>query len=79
MGKKNIVELAMRKHRMVFFFIMVTIIFGIIALPKLNKNEFPEVTIRTGVVAVIYPGATSNEIGSVWPARWSNTCLPLLT
>lgn len=62
MGKKNIVELAMRKHRMVFFFIMVTIIFGIIALPKLNKNEFPEVTIRTGVVAVIYPGATSNEI-----------------
>lgn len=52
----------MRNHLLVLFFMTIIIGFGIYSLPHLNKNEFPEVTIRTGVVAVIYPGATSEEI-----------------
>ena len=52
----------MRNYTLVFFFMAVIVIFGFISLPKLKKNEFPEVTIRQGVVAVIYPGATADEI-----------------
>ena len=60
--KRNIVEAAMRNNNLVFFFVTVIVIFGFIALPRLKKNEFPDVTIRTGVVAVVYPGATADEI-----------------
>ncbi|MBO7460097.1 MAG: efflux RND transporter permease subunit [Bacteroidales bacterium] len=60
--KRNIVEAAMRNNSLVFFFVAVIVIFGFFALPRLKKNEFPNVTIRTGVVAVVYPGATAEEI-----------------
>ena len=60
--KRNIVEAAMRNSNLVFFFMTAIVIFGFIALPRLKKNEFPDVTIRTGVVAVVYPGATADEI-----------------
>ena len=60
--KRNIVESAMRNNNLVFFFVMVIVVFGFIALPRLKKNEFPDVTIRQGVVAVVYPGATAEEI-----------------
>ena len=60
--KRNIVEGAMRNYKLVFFFMAVIVVFGFISLPKLKKNEFPDVTIRIGVVAVVYPGATADEI-----------------
>ena len=60
--KRNIVEAAMRNNNLVFFFMAVIVIFGFFALPRLKKNEFPDVTIRTGVVAIVYPGATADEI-----------------
>ena len=60
--KRNLVEAAMRNNNLVFFFMSVIVIFGFIALPQLKKNEFPDVTIRQGVVAVVYPGATAEEI-----------------
>ena len=60
--KRNIVEAAMRNNNLVFFFVTVIVIFGFFALPRLKKNEFPDVTIRTGVVAIVYPGATADEI-----------------
>ena len=52
----------MRNSNLVFFFMVIIVIFGFVSLPKLKKNEFPDVTIRQGVVAVIYPGATAEEI-----------------
>ena len=52
----------MRNNNLVFFFVTVIVIFGFFSLPRLKKNEFPDVTIRTGVVAVVYPGATADEI-----------------
>lgn len=61
-NKRNIIESAMRNNNLVFFFVSVIVIFGFFALPRLKKNEFPNVVIRQGVVAVIYPGATADEI-----------------
>ncbi|MGN0032878.1 MAG: efflux RND transporter permease subunit [Candidatus Limimorpha sp.] len=59
---RNLIEKAMRNNNLVLFFLVVIVVFGFFALPKLKKNEFPNVTIRQGVVAVIYPGATASEI-----------------
>ena len=56
------IEGAMRSFPMLAFSIIVVIALGIYALPHLNKNEFPDVNISQGVVAVVYPGATAEEI-----------------
>lgn len=52
----------MRNHGLVFFIFMALTLFGIVALPRMNKDEFPQFTIRQGVVVALYPGATAQEI-----------------
>ena len=53
---------AMRNHGLVLFVFIALALFGIWSLPQLNKDEFPQFTIRQGVIAAIYPGATAQEI-----------------
>lgn len=36
--------------------------FGVYGLSEMKKNEFPDFTIRQGVVAAVYPGATAAEM-----------------
>jgi multidrug efflux pump subunit AcrB len=52
----------MRNHGIVFFIIALLTAFGIVALRQMNKDEFPQFTIRQGVIAAIYPGATAQEV-----------------
>lgn len=52
----------MRNPSIVFFIILILTAFGIYSLPKMNKDEFPQFTMRQGVVAAIYPGATAQEV-----------------
>ena len=52
----------MRGHKIIFFIVACLVVFGIFALTKLNKDEFPQFTIRQGVVAAVYPGATAQEV-----------------
>lgn len=52
----------MRSFPLLAFSILIVIAIGFYALPNLNKNEFPTVKIKQGVVAVVYPGATAEEI-----------------
>ena len=47
------IEGAMRSFPMLTFTVLITIILGIYALPHLKKNEFPEVSVKQGVVAVV--------------------------
>ena len=47
---------------MVLFVFIVMTIFGIWSLPHMNKDEFPQFTIRQGVLVAIYPGATAREV-----------------
>jgi multidrug efflux pump len=62
-GKKlNIVEVAMQYHEIVLFVTCCLVALGIWALVDMNKNEFPDYTIRQGIVAAVYPGATSHQI-----------------
>ena len=60
--KNNMIGLAMRSSSLVAFTLIIVVAIGIWALPHLNKNEFPTVALKQGVVAVVYPGATAEEI-----------------
>ena len=44
--------------------VLIGIIFalGIFGLIKMPKDEFPQITIRQGVLVAVYPGATSEEV-----------------
>lgn len=57
---------------MVFFLFGLLTVFGIWSLPRMNKDEFPQFTIRQGVVAAIYPGATAEEIEEQVTTRLEN-------
>lgn len=52
----------MRNHGLVMFVFVALTLFGVLSLPRMNKDEFPQFTIRQGVVAVLYPGASSAEV-----------------
>jgi len=52
----------MRYHNIVFILVGVFVLFGIYALFYMPRNEFPNFTIRQGLVVGIYPGATSEEV-----------------
>ena len=52
----------MRNHNLVYAAVFVLTILGIWSLPRMNKDEFPQFTIRQGIVAAVYPGATAQEI-----------------
>lgn len=53
---------AMRNHNIVFILVSVFVLFGVYALLNMPRNEFPNFTIRQGLVVGVYPGATSAEV-----------------
>ena len=52
----------MRHPGITFFVFGALMLFGIWSLPQMSKDEFPQFTIRQGVVAAVYPGATAEEV-----------------
>lgn len=52
----------MRRHGLVMALFLGLMAFGIWSLPKMNKDEFPQFTIRQGLVVALYPGATAEEV-----------------
>lgn len=59
---KGHIEGAMKRHGLVMALFLVLMAFGIWSLPQMNKDEFPQFTIRQGLVAALYPGATAEEV-----------------
>ena len=55
-------EWAMHYRQIVILIATCLVAFGFVALKNINKNEFPNVTIRQGIVVAVYPGATVEEI-----------------
>ncbi|MFT3738272.1 MAG: efflux RND transporter permease subunit [Breznakibacter sp.] len=60
--KQGLIEMAMRNRTIVVILALVVMAIGMIALQKMPRNEFPQFTIRQGVVVGVYPGATSEEV-----------------
>lgn len=56
------VNWVMHNYRISMLIVLILFIFGIIGIDKMPKQEFPDFTIRQGVVVGIYPGATSEEV-----------------
>jgi len=62
MKKIGLIEGAMRHRNVVLIITGVLIIAGVIALLKMPRNEYPQFTIRHGVIVGVYPGATASEV-----------------
>lgn len=60
--KTGFIEAAMRYRNIVILIAVVFMLIGVVALKKMARNEFPQFTIRQGVVVGVYPGATSAEV-----------------
>ncbi len=56
------IESAMKYRQIVFLVVGVLIILGFVALRNMSRQEFPEFTIRQGLVIGLYPGATSAQV-----------------
>lgn len=62
--EKNIhwVEWLMCNYRITLLIVGLMVLLGIYGLDKMPKAEFPDFTLRTGVVVGIYPGASTQEV-----------------
>jgi multidrug efflux pump subunit AcrB len=60
--KTNIIEWAMRYHILPLTLATVLFFLGIFALFNMPRNEFPEFTIRQGLITGSYPGASSAQV-----------------
>lgn len=56
------VEWAMHYRQIVILITSCLLAFGVFALVKINKNEFPDFTIRQGLVIAAYPGASVSDV-----------------
>lgn len=68
MAKNNhqsgIVGFGLRYHKLVILVVTALVCFGIYALDKMNKNEFPNFTVREGLVVAVCPGFTSEQMSN---------------
>jgi len=64
MKRRNIgiIESMMKHYDIVWLLVAILVAGGIFGLINMNKQEFPEFTIRQGVIAAVMPGATPEEM-----------------
>lgn len=60
--KRNVVEWAMHYRQIVILVTCCLVVFGIYSLPEMQKNEFPDFTIRQGMVVAVAPGINVEEM-----------------
>ena len=60
--RRGITETVMANPKIIFLIVGLLVVLGIYGLDKMNKQEFPEFVIRQGIVAAVYPGASSEEV-----------------
>lgn len=52
----------MHYRQIIILVVCCLVAFGIYSLPNMNKNEFPDFTVRQGIVVAVAPGNTSEEM-----------------
>ncbi|HQS51703.1 MAG TPA: efflux RND transporter permease subunit, partial [Daejeonella sp.] len=60
--KFNIIELAMKHKQIAIIITVMLVLFGVFSLWVMPRNEFPEFTIRQGLIIGVFPGATSEQV-----------------
>lgn len=58
----NPVRAALRYPQVTLFLSAVVFLIGVYSMLRMPRREDPQVTVRTGIVAAVYPGATSQEV-----------------
>lgn len=61
-SKSGIVSTMMAHKALVYILVAALSAVGILGLFKMNKDEFPTFDLKLGLVAGVYPGATSEEV-----------------
>ncbi|MFA6034284.1 MAG: efflux RND transporter permease subunit, partial [Myxococcota bacterium] len=62
MNNKSIIEKGMIQWRIVLTFCTILVAFGVYSFFTMPRQEFPDFTIRQGIVVGIMPGATTREV-----------------
>ena len=60
--KMSLQEWSMHYRQIVILLVSCLVALGVFGLAKINKNEFPDFTIRQGLVIAVYPGVTAQEM-----------------
>ncbi len=60
--KRTLIEIIFRYKQLIIFATGALVLFGVIALIQMPRDEFPEFTIRQGIIIGIYPGASSEQV-----------------
>ena len=58
----NPIKFSLRYPPVTLIFTAMVVMLGIYAFLKMQRTEDPTITIRTGIVAAMYPGATSEQV-----------------
>ncbi|MBN2802238.1 MAG: efflux RND transporter permease subunit [Deltaproteobacteria bacterium] len=61
-SQKNPIESVMKSPQVVVSMVLLLIGFGIYGLLHMPRDEFPQFTIRQGLIVGVFPGATSKEV-----------------
>ncbi|WP_426671252.1 efflux RND transporter permease subunit [Mucilaginibacter sp. McL0603] len=62
MEKESFIEVGLKNKVIALCFAVLLIIAGLYALFNMARNEFPEFTVRQGLIIGYYPGANSKEV-----------------
>jgi len=58
----NFIEAGMKHYQIILSIIAVMMVLGFFGLKDMPRREFPEFTVRQGIVVGVYPGHTSKEV-----------------
>ena len=61
-NRRGIVDSMVQHKGFVYLAVIAMVAVGIVGLFRMNKDEFPNFDIKQGLVAGIYPGASSQEV-----------------
>ena len=61
-GNRGIISGSIRHQKIVWIVVAIVVAFGIYALVKMKKDEFPAFSYPQGLVAGVYPGVNSEEV-----------------
>ena len=60
--KRTLIEIILRYKQLIIITTSIMVLFGVVALIQMPRDEFPEFKIRQGLIIGIFPGATSEQV-----------------
>ncbi|OGU83555.1 MAG: cation transporter [Stygiobacter sp. RIFOXYC12_FULL_38_8] len=60
--KRTLIEVILRYKQPIIISTVLLVLFGIVALTQMPRDEFPEFKIRQGLIIGIFPGASSQQV-----------------